>query len=87
MQAETKPSISDAFAIMTALARSVAPLGDATMSQLTAQIGARVARITPDSDPDELRAIIEMLNDCDAVMARLAKQIDVINTVADGTEA
>jgi hypothetical protein len=82
MQVETKPSLSDAFVIMTALARTVAPIGDASLSQLTAHIGARVARLTLDSDPDEIRAIVDMLDACDAAMGRLAQAID-----ADGADA
>ena len=76
------PSLSDAFVIMTALARTVASVGDASLDQLTAQIGARVARLTLHSDPDEIRAIIDMLDGCDAAMARLAADID-----ADGADA
>jgi hypothetical protein len=76
MQVDTKkPTVEDAFTIMAALARAVSPLGDASLNQLTAQIGARVARLNLDSDPDDVRAIVDMADALDAALARFAKAI------------
>jgi hypothetical protein len=80
MQA-SNPSINDVFAIMSALAGAVKQTGDTSLKQLTAQIGARVANINIDTPPEDIRAIIEMLDTCDAAMDRLAKTIDA-ETVA-----
>jgi hypothetical protein len=68
--------IDDVFAIMTALAKTVLQTGDTTLKQLTAQVGERVANINIDTSPDDIRAIIAMLDTVEAAMDRLAAEID-----------
>jgi hypothetical protein len=73
---DTKPTLEDAFAVMVALARTVTSIGDASLSQLTAHISARVARLTLDSEPDEVRAVLDMADALDAALGRLSRAID-----------
>lgn len=74
--------ISNSFAIMTALARAVTLTDDASLRSLTRQVGARVANLTLDSDPDEIRATIDMLDGLNATMDRLARDIDAETAAA-----
>jgi hypothetical protein len=70
---DTRPSFEQAFAIAAALAGVVAQTGDTGLIQMTGNVSARTSRFTLDSDPDDVRAVIDMLETCEFHMGRLAK--------------
>jgi hypothetical protein len=76
MPVDTRPTtLEDAFAIMSALARSAPDLGNVGITTLAEHIGKRVARLTLQSDPDEIRAILDMIAAMEGAVDRLAGDI------------
>jgi hypothetical protein len=73
MQDTVNPLFDQAFAIASALAGVVAQTGNPGLIQLAANVSTRVQNLTLDSDPDEVRAVIAMLETTQYAMDRLAE--------------
>ena len=73
-------ALSDIFLLANVLARKAVSGGDVNIQQLAAAIGAQVVRLTLDSDPDDIHAVIALLDGLNATMDRLARDIGTINT-------
>ena len=84
--------LSDIFLLANVLARKAISGGDVDIKQLAAAIGKRVVLLTIDSNPNDIHAVVALIDGLSSTMDRLAAEhqaaeLEAVTHLNTGTAA
>jgi len=83
MQEPHQPTLGDVYGATASLLQVIKAIGDATLVDLGREVGRKVAALSVESQPSDVRAVVEMVDVLDAALRRLADDINTIEAAQD----